>query len=225
MRNGQGWSMYLNSLYFCSAYRKLYSSFFCCISCRWWLIFPLSFLHCLQSSYLWVLFFFYHLAGWSCHSASKGKYWFIWSWSSCPGRSYRELLMFVLVLWWNAPTLHLVSRNSHTLWLLGEDFYLWFLLQPTIGKYPLNTLKDYWQSRKKVLLNFLIFKLFEIVATVASIWVLRKVSYLKQGNSNGDVTWLMGAGWAEMGSLTMGGWGSPMGFGRDGGGLQGLSIL
>lgn len=56
MRNGHGWSMYLNSLYLCSAYRKLYPSFFCCSTCQWWLIFPLSFLHCLQSSYLWAFF-------------------------------------------------------------------------------------------------------------------------------------------------------------------------
>lgn len=87
--------------------------------------------------------------------------------------------------------------------LLGGDFYLWFLLQPTIGKYSLKTLQDYWQSRKKVLLNFLIFEVFEIVATAASIWVLRKVSFLKQANSSGDLTWLMGTGWAEMGSFGM----------------------
>lgn len=39
-------------------------------------------------------FYVYPLAGWSCHSASQEKYWSIWSWSSCPGRSYRGLFMF-----------------------------------------------------------------------------------------------------------------------------------
>lgn len=58
MRNGQGWSVYLKSHYFCPAYRKIYSGFFCCISCQWQLIFPLSFLHCLQSSYLWAFLMF-----------------------------------------------------------------------------------------------------------------------------------------------------------------------
>lgn len=103
VRNGQGWSMCLNTLYLCSTYRKIYSSFFCSISWWWWLI--VSFvLPSLSSVFLPMGFFYvYPLAGWSCHSASKEKYWPIWSWSSCAGRSYRGLFMFVLVVWWNAP--------------------------------------------------------------------------------------------------------------------------
>lgn len=63
------------------------------------LVFLSSFLHCLHSSYLRAFLFILLLDG-SGHASSREEHWPTWGWKGCPGRGYRELVTFVLILGW-----------------------------------------------------------------------------------------------------------------------------
>lgn len=130
-------SMYSNSLYLCAAYRKLYCTLLCCILFVGWLVFLLSFLHCLHSSCLWA-FFVYPLARWSGHPTFREEHWPTWAWSGCPGRSYRELFTFVLIWGWNGRKplfCILFSQNCHTLWFFCSGIFF--------GDFPFNC---FWET-------------------------------------------------------------------------------
>lgn len=133
----QGWSTYSDSLYLCSACRKLYCSFLCCILLLV-VVVVFSFVLPSLSSVLLPMGFF-------CLSSC----WMVWS-PNLQGNALTHLRLKQLprqevqravhvcfgtgLKWKEAPILHLVLTNCHTLWFYCSGiFFCYFPFNQPLG--------------------------------------------------------------------------------------------
>lgn len=178
--------MYLNSLYLCSAYRKLYCNLLYSFTVFCLLVYWFSFVLPSPSSFLYLqAFLVYPLDGQSVHPTSREEHWPTWAWSSCPGRSYRDLGGN--------------GRKPLFYILFGQIALSHFTLRGFFHYFPFNLL---WGNivglQAERAENFTKFTKFSSIFSIGHcchswlrIRVLMKLSCLKRGNFDLDLCWLM----------------------------------